>query len=193
MLIHNVDVSDLLCNGALGFLIGIENSKGGNVEMLIVKFDNPKAGKTRRKNHPNYAKKYSGGTVITKMEKEYTLSSHANSEGASTAKLIQYPLVLSFAVTVHKIQGQTIERPSIIVVDLRRVCNGVQAYVAQSRIKELEQLFILEELPVKKMYPNIKALDEIERLRTKSMNNNPSIWDKTAQYDVTKVSFLNSS
>ena len=45
MLIHNVDMSDLLCNGALGFLIGIETSKGGNVEMLIVKFDNPKAGK----------------------------------------------------------------------------------------------------------------------------------------------------
>ena len=42
------------------------------------------------------------------------------------------------------------------------------------------------------MYPNMKALDEIERLFTKSINNNPSIWDKTAQYDVTKVSFLNS-
>lgn len=69
MLIHNVDVSDLICNGALGILIGIETSKGGNVEMLIVKFDNPKAGKTRRKNHPNYAKKYSGGTVITKWKK----------------------------------------------------------------------------------------------------------------------------
>lgn len=64
--------------------------------------------------------------------------------------------------------------------------------MAQSRIKELEQLFILEELPVKKMYPNIKALDEIERLFINSINNNPSIWDKTAQYDVTKVSFLNS-
>ena len=38
----------------------------------------------------------------------------------------------------------------------------------------------------------MKALDEIERLFTKSINNNPSIWDKTAQYDVTKVSFLNS-
>ena len=50
MLIYNVDVSDLLCNGALGILIGIEQSKNGNVEKVIVKFDNPKAGKESRKN-----------------------------------------------------------------------------------------------------------------------------------------------
>ena len=192
MLIHNVDVSDLLCNGALGFLIGIEKSRDKSVEKLIVKFDNPKAGKRRRNNHPNYAKKYPEGTVITKMEKEYTISVNANANGASTAKLIQFPLVLSFAVTVHKIQGQTIDRPSKIVADLRKVRNGGQAYVAMSRIKELGQLFILSELPEKKLYPNRKALDEITILQTKSINKNPSIWDKDFRSDVTKVGFLNT-
>ena len=30
--------------------------------------------KERRKNHPNYAKRYPEGTVITKMEREYTIN-----------------------------------------------------------------------------------------------------------------------
>ena len=97
MLIYNVDVSDLLCNGALGVVIGLEVSKEGAVERVIVKFDNPKAGKRSRINHPTYATKYPEGTVITKMEREYTLSK--TSVGGSTARLIQYPLILAFAVT----------------------------------------------------------------------------------------------
>ena len=67
-----------------------------------MKFDNPKAGKKSRINHPTYAKKYPEGTVITKMEREYTLSK--SSVGGSTARLIQYPLILAFAVTGMDIQ-----------------------------------------------------------------------------------------
>ena len=63
MLIYNVDVSDLLCNGALGTVIGVEESRNGKVEKVIVKFDNPKAGKNSRNKHPTYAKKYPDGTV----------------------------------------------------------------------------------------------------------------------------------
>ena len=102
MLIHNVDVSDLLCNGALGVVIGVEVSKNGAVEKIIVNFDNPKAGKKSRISHPIYTKKYPEGTVITKMEREYTLSK--SSVGGSTARLIQFPLILSFAVTGLVIQ-----------------------------------------------------------------------------------------
>ena len=65
MLMYNADVSDLLCNGAMGSLIGVEESKGGSVEKLIVKFNNPKAGHERKTHHPKYAKKYPIGSVIT--------------------------------------------------------------------------------------------------------------------------------
>ena len=180
MLIYNVDVSDLLCNGAMGTLIGIELAKDGSVEKLIVKFANPKAGRESRRKHPNYSKKYPEGTVITKMEKEYTLSKKVNTVIASTAKLIQYPIILTFAVTVHKVKGQTIERPLKCVIDLRSVFEGAQAYVMLSRIKELDQLYILEELPENKIYPIQKALEEIRRLETVSINNNPTIWDRAA-------------
>jgi hypothetical protein len=176
----------------MGTLIGVELSKDGSVDKLIVRFSNPKAGKESRKKHPNYSKKYPNGTVITKMEREYTLSKKVNTVIASSAKLIQYPLILAFAVTVHKVQGQTIERPLKCVIDLRSVFEGAQAYVMLSRIKELEQLYILEDLPDNKKYPIQKALDEIRRLETVSINNNPTIWDRESTPNVKKVSYLNA-
>ena len=145
--------------------------------MEKLKFDMPKAGEKSRQKHPHYAKKYPGGTVITRVEREYTLARNANTIVASTAKLVQYPLILAFAVTVHKVQGQTIERPLKCVIDLRTVFQGAQGYVMMSRVKEMEQLFILEELPENKIYPNKKALDEIERLWQVSLNNNLKPWD----------------
>ena len=80
-------------------MIGVEESKSGKVEKVIVKFDNPKAGKNSRRNHPTYARKYPDGTVITKMEREYTLAKSTSSVGGSTARLIQHPLILAFSVT----------------------------------------------------------------------------------------------
>ena len=61
-----------------------------------------------------------------------------------------------------------------------------------SRIKELEQLFILVELPENKIYPIQKALDEIKRLQEVSINNNPTPWDKKSKSNVMKVSYLNT-
>ena len=101
-------------------------------------------------------------------------------------------MILAFAVTVHKVQGQTIDRPKKCVVDLRSVFEGAQAYVMLSRIKELEQLFILDELPENNIYPIQKALDEIKRLHEVSINNNPTSWDKESTSNMIRISFLNT-
>ena len=47
----------------------------------------------------------------------------------SSAKLIQYPLILAYTVKVQKIQGQTLEIPQNVVVDLLSVFEGAKAYV----------------------------------------------------------------
>ena len=191
MLIYNVDVSDLLANGAMGTLMAVEMTKDGNVDKLIIKFANPKVGLQSRKKHPLYAKKYPEGTVITKIDREYTISKRVSTDIGSTAHLIQFPIILAFAVTVHKVQGQTIDKPLKVVMDLRSVFEGAQGYVMLSRIKELLQLYILEELPEKKLYPIERALVEIKRLEEVSMNKNPKSWDKQARSGIEKISFLN--
>ena len=52
---------------------------------------------------------------------------------------------------------------------------GAQAYVMLSRMKEIVQLYILDELPVNKMYPIEKALTEIRRLEGVSIHKNISV------------------
>ena len=83
------------------------------------------------------AKKYPGGTVIKKKEEEYSL---AKNQGliSSTARLIQFPIVLAWAVTTHKFQGQTVKAPQKVAIDLRSVFEAAQAYVMLSRVQELD-------------------------------------------------------
>ena len=92
---------------------------------------------------------------------------------------------------MHKIQGQTIERNKKTTVDLKSVFEGAQAYVMLSRMKELEQLYILDELQEKKIYPIKKAQEEIERLEEISMNKHPDGWGKKCGSDAIKISYLN--
>ena len=176
MLIYNIDVSDLLCNGSVGTVVGIELDQRNSIRAVVIKFDNPDAGKFSRANNPALAEKYPGGTVIKKHEQEYSLS---RSQGliSSTAKLIQFPIVLAWAVTVHKFQGQTVKSPQKVAVDLRSIFEAAQAYVMFSRVQELDQLYILEELPVNKIYSNQRAMEEIRRLIGISKNMNPTSWE----------------
>ena len=117
----------------------------------------------------------------------------ANSQGvvSSTAKLIQFPLVLAWAVTVHKFQGQTVKSPQKVVIDLRSVFDPAQAYVMASRVQELEQLYILEEVPEDKIYTSNMAMVELDRLISVSMNSNPTKWERADEECTIKVCFLN--
>ena len=78
-----------------------------------------------------------------------------------------------------------------MVIDLGSVFEVAQAYVMQSRVECLEQLYILNKLPEEKIYANHKALGEIERLIEVSINNNPAEWDKEKVELKTKIFFLN--
>ena len=78
------------------------------------------------------------------------------------------------------------------VIDLGTVVEGAQAYVMLSRVKELQQIFILNGVPENKIYPIQKALDEMKRLEDVSINNNPETWDKQSDPEITKICFLNA-
>merc|ERR1711872_180335 len=182
-------MSDLLTNGTVGTVLGVIEGNDGVVTAVIVRFDNPEAGKQARSRNPLMAKKYPQGTVIKKMETEYSLARHQGLI-STTAKLIQFPLVLAWAVTAHKIQGQSIKSPQKVVLDLKSVFEAAQAYVMLSRVQELDHLYILKELPENKIYANQTALAEIDRLLQVSKNNNPTDWKSKKDKDSkTRISF----
>ena len=88
-------------------------------------------------------------------------------------------MILSFASTTHKIQGQTIASPSKVAIDLRSVFGPNQAYVMLGRIQELNQLYIIGNLPEKKITVDKEALNQLAILKAKSINRNPPVWEKT--------------
>ena len=106
MCISNIDQELGLVNGSQGIVVDF--SKEGNKRLPIVKFDN--------------------------IEDEIIVKGHNwMLESNENYSLMQIPLVLSWAITVHKSQGMSIEKA---VVDIgNSIFQYGQTYVALSRVK----------------------------------------------------------
>jgi ATP-dependent exoDNAse (exonuclease V) alpha subunit len=111
MLLCNYSIDMGLANGSLGVVDSF--SSNGDI---VVAFNN-------------------GRTVPIEKHK---WKAH-NNEGDVVAEFTQYPLRLAYALTVHKIQGMTLDK---VEVHLDKCFVEGQAYVALSRAKTLEGLFI---------------------------------------------------
>ena len=83
------------------------------------------------------------------------------------AERMQYPLKLAYGITIHKSQGMTLDR---LVVDCARIFERGQSYVAMSRVKTLEGLYlknfepekVLVDNRVAEFYENIKEVEEVK-------------------------------
>ena len=175
MLTHNINTCDSLTNGTFGEVIGLELDDNKCLKRVIVSFDNELSGKERRKNYIQLQQQYFPklATPIDRIEFHYSLSRKPTS-AAANAIAVQFPLRLAFAATAHKIQGSTIKKPNHLVVDLRSVMEAAQAYVMLSRVQALSQLFILDEVCVKKIYASKVALEELDKINVLAMNNHIS-------------------
>jgi ATP-dependent DNA helicase PIF1 len=84
---------------------------------------------------------FSNGVLMTMREEMY------QSETYPTIAIGQVPLCLAWAITIHKIQGTTLEREQIDVGET--IFEYGQTYVALSRVKSLDGLYLLNFNPSK--------------------------------------------
>jgi len=111
--------------------MGFDLDKNDCVKTVLVKYDNPKVGRKA-------AKEARTGDLclIKKQEVKFCVGRNRASEVTRS----QFPLLLAWASTIHKVQGFTV---SEIVISFQGhyVCG--QAYVAlQSRVRQLEGLYL---------------------------------------------------
>ena len=111
MLTINLDVKDSLSNGSVGTIKGVLRDENGEVKILMVQFDNNDSGREMRRCNPQYKEIFPNCTPIKKQAHKYTTSKSSKGVKSNVATVFQFPLILSFASTTHKIQGQTIFNP----------------------------------------------------------------------------------
>ncbi|XP_072048518.1 uncharacterized protein [Amphiura filiformis] len=134
MLISNVDVTDGLCNGVSGVFKGIEFCNSTNMPTVVyVKFDSSRIGAKARITEfipPHYQE----CTPIKPRKESFQLKGKT-----FTTTREQIPLKLSWAVTIHKIQGQTTDQAVISMKYLQTA----MAYVALSRVTHLDGMYLM--------------------------------------------------
>ena len=137
--------------------------------MLLVNMDfnkgliNGACGVIQGFNQDTISIKFDNGIVsnIPKHKFEYYYNEHV------VAERMQYPLKLAYGITIHKSQGMTLDR---LVVDCARIFERGQSYVAMSRVKTLEGLYlknfepekVLVDNRVAEFYENIKEVEEVK-------------------------------
>lgn len=108
--------------------------------------------------------------------------------GEVQASRQQIPLILAWALSIHKAQGQTLER---VKVDLGKIFEKGQAYVALSRATTQQGLQISRFDPKKVMahdrvrsfYDSLYSVNEASSLRTPNLSGSPAMQSNTSKFD----------
>ncbi|XP_065926103.1 ATP-dependent DNA helicase PIF1-like [Magallana gigas] len=130
MLTRNCNVEDGLVNGVMGKILHFL-LKDGNVDHILavgVLFDNMNVGQRTGRKTPE------GNVVLIERVQEEVIEKKSRSFIRH-----QFPLRLSWACTAHKVQGMTVDK---VVVNLDRTFSAGQGYVALTRVKCKDGLFI---------------------------------------------------
>jgi len=87
---------------------------------------------------------YENKPVVLFDNKRHVIDKHTwdKDDDKNKLKMEQYPLLLCYAITIHRSQGQTLSQASIVLDS--RIWEKSQCYVALSRLKSLDGLNLLE-------------------------------------------------
>jgi ATP-dependent DNA helicase PIF1 len=131
----NLDMDNGICNGSQGIIIDIIESPNNIIP--IVKFSNG---------------------IVKRISQH-----HWQSDDYPSIAIFQYPLMLAWAMTIHKIQGATLDMAEIDIGS--SIFEYGQSYVALSRVKSLNGVYLSEFQP-DKIVANPKVSEFYESIKT---------------------------
>jgi ATP-dependent DNA helicase PIF1 len=144
MVTHNLDTSDGLVNGSVGILRRVEmgvvqNDRKTTVKRAWMEMEGERTGEKRRRQYSERAIRDNvppNWTPVDRINKRVL----TRGEDDATVHWKQLPLTVAEAMTVHKAQGSTFEECAAF---LKPNMSRAMTYVALSRVKSLENLYII--------------------------------------------------
>ncbi len=181
MLLKNLEAREGLVNGACGVVKGFavdpgenaqENEREWNGIALHVTSTAPLSSPTLRNPHNDNNNKAQQlwPVVLFSSGKQKVVTPELWSvevKGAAVATRLQVPLMLAWAVTVHKCQGMSLD---VAEISLDGVFEAGQAYVALSRVRSLDGL-CLTSFPANTVRAHPKALQFYRDLASVTSSN----------------------
>lgn len=138
----NLDMNAGICNGSQGIVIDFLVKD--TIQIPIVRFSNG---------------------VVREIGRHYW-----QSEEIPCVAVGQYPLVLAWALTIHKIQGTTLTNAEIDIGN--RIFEYGQSYVALSRVKSLDGLYLSEFNP-ERIGANPTVIEFYKKIQERNESNTP--------------------
>lgn len=163
---RNDNIKNEYYNGSLGVVEVVENG------YIKVKWD---SGET------TIFDKEDSGSMLNCNWKYNTL------EGKTLLNVVQYPLKLAYALTIHKSQGMTIDK---IYIKTNNFFAAGQAYVALSRATNLENLYV-KHLSIWDIKADPEALEFYKSLKNHIIFNAKDDRSDFVEIDVLDSSLLN--
>ena len=155
MMIYNVSTTDGLINGALGTVIDIlTNEESKAIQTIIIKFDNPKAGREQRETYNSIASQYKeeNGTPVFRTKLQYFPEGKSKKQHANKVVIWQFPLRIAYASTAHKMQGVTTKEGTDLVCHGHKKLPKGMGYVMASRVPCYENLHLSKSFDIEKSF-----------------------------------------
>ncbi|XP_057310034.1 uncharacterized protein LOC130648031 [Hydractinia symbiolongicarpus] len=166
MLTVNIDIADRLINGQIGTVKHVTTDSNKNVLKIYLHLDDSNAGLTAM-SKDNFGRA-NAWVPIERSSADIRL--RVTKATSPIIRRTQFPLMLSWACTVHKVQGLTLDK-AVINFDLlrQRSFNNGQMYVALSRVTSLDGMFLSGHFNTSAIKSDMRASVEYERLRQESV------------------------
>ena len=192
MMIFNVNTADSLINGAMGTVIDVITKENSNeIKVIIVKFDNEKAGREQRKTYNSIASKYEdeNGTPVFISKLEYFPEGKKKmKEHSNKVTIYQFPLKLAYASTAHKMQGVTVTTGTDLVCHGHKKMPKGMGYVMASRVESYENLHLSKSFDIENSFiADEKSLAEKHSLDKRSILSAK----QTEKFDIFFVNIAN--
>ena len=140
----------------------MQQDSNGNVTTIYLKMDD-KSGGLQTIKSDTYGSQHNL-VPIRRTEREIAINS--KSACSPTIKRLQFPIILSWASTIHKVQGKTFQKV-VVCFDLfkQQTFNIGQIYATLSRVTSLDGLYLTGSYNRKALKVHQRATEQYDYIR----------------------------